>query len=142
MLTWAAQLHEIGLDIAHSQYHRHGGYLLRYMDMPGFSSWDQRQLAALVRAHRRKFPVEEGAFTGREGLRMIRLAALLRLAVVLHRNRVATPLPHVGINVSEGGIRLTLPETWLERHPLTQLDLEQEATYLAAVPLKLAVEPS
>jgi len=28
ILRWAARLHEIGLDVAHSGYHRHGAYLL------------------------------------------------------------------------------------------------------------------
>ena len=28
-LIWAADLHEIGLDISHSKYHRHGAYLIR-----------------------------------------------------------------------------------------------------------------
>ncbi len=140
VLTWAAELHEIGLDIAHSQFHRHGGYLLRYMDMAGFSSADQRQLAALVRAHRRKFPMDEGAFTGSDSERMIRLAVLLRIAVVLHRNRGSAPLPHVGVKVSGDKVRLSLPSQWLERHPLTRLDLEQEAAYLLAVPVKLSIE--
>ena len=58
LLAWAADLHEIGMDIAHTHYHRHGGYLLAHMDMPGFSWPDQFQLASLVRSHRRKFPVE------------------------------------------------------------------------------------
>jgi exopolyphosphatase/guanosine-5'-triphosphate,3'-diphosphate pyrophosphatase len=139
LLGWAADLHEIGMDIAHSQYHRHGGYLLRYMDMPGFSRWEQRQLAALVRAHRRKFPTTEPGFTGAERTRLIGLAVLLRIAVVLHRNRGTRPLPHVGLIVAEGKLSLTLPSAWLRRHPLTRLDLRQEAEYLAAIPLQLSV---
>ncbi len=142
LLGWAADLHEIGLDIAHSQYHKHGGYLLRYMDMPGFSSWDQRQLAALVRAHRRKFPISDAGFNGSERTRLIRLAVLLRIAVVLHRNRGTRPLPHIGANVDPqdpGHLSLNLPGAWLRRHPLTRLDLNQEASYLSAIPLRLTL---
>ena len=36
ILRWAARLHEIGLDVAHSGYHRHGAYLLANADMAGF----------------------------------------------------------------------------------------------------------
>lgn len=144
LLGWAADLHEVGMDIAHNQYHKHGGYLLRYMDMPGFSSWDQRQLAALVRAHRRKFPVTDSGFSGPERGRLIKLAALLRIAVVLHRNRGARPLPHLSLEVEPGApdqLTLNLPSAWLRRHPLTRLDLKQEAAYLAAVPLQLRITP-
>ena len=54
VLRWAARLHEIGLDIAHSHYHKHGAYLLQYADMPGFPREEQQLLAALVGSHRRK----------------------------------------------------------------------------------------
>jgi exopolyphosphatase / guanosine-5'-triphosphate,3'-diphosphate pyrophosphatase len=141
LLAWAADLHEIGMDIAHSQYHKHGGYLLRYMDMPGFSRWDQRQLGVLVRAHRRKFPATDPAFVGAEHTRLIRLSVLLRIAVVLHRNRGVRPLPHVGISIDESRkhITLNIPNAWLRRHPLTRLDLQQEAAYLSAIPLQLSI---
>ena len=48
------RLHEIGLDVAHSGYHRHGAYLLENADMPGFAREEQLLLARLVGAHRRK----------------------------------------------------------------------------------------
>ena len=55
MLSWAARLHEIGLDIAHAHYHRHGAYLIEHSDMPGFTRNEQKLLACLVAGHRRKF---------------------------------------------------------------------------------------
>jgi exopolyphosphatase / guanosine-5'-triphosphate,3'-diphosphate pyrophosphatase len=139
LLGWAADLHEIGMDIAHHQYHKHGGYLLRYMDMPGFSRWDQRQLAALVRAHRRRFPTAEPSLNGPARTRLIRLAVLLRIAAVLHRNRSARPLPHIGLTVDDNKLCLTLPATWLRRHPLTRLELKQEANMLAHIPLQMTI---
>ena len=48
VLKWAARLHEIGLDVAHSGYHRHGAYLLENADMPGFAREEQQLLARLV----------------------------------------------------------------------------------------------
>jgi len=58
LLHWAANLHEVGRVIAHSQHHKHAHYLLSHADMAGFSLQDQQRLALLVRAHRRKFPVK------------------------------------------------------------------------------------
>ena len=54
VLRWAARLHEIGLDVAHSGYHRHGAYLLANADMPGFPREEQQLLAVMVGSHRRK----------------------------------------------------------------------------------------
>src|SRR3546814_152440 len=56
MLGWAARLHEVGLVIAHSQYHVHGAYVLENSDIAGFSRQEQQYLGALVRTHRRKIP--------------------------------------------------------------------------------------
>jgi exopolyphosphatase/guanosine-5'-triphosphate,3'-diphosphate pyrophosphatase len=135
LLGWAAELHEIGMDISHSQYHKHGGYLLEHMDLPGFSSLDQMGLAAIVRAHRRKFPNVDDPSTEHTK----RLAVLLRIAVVLHRNRISTPLPHIAIRAKGSRVTLKFPDGWLGDHPLTQLDLAQEAEYLDGISLQLDI---
>ena len=54
-LNWAADLHEIGIDIAHSQYHKHSAYIIENGDLAGFSKQDQILLATIIRLHRRKF---------------------------------------------------------------------------------------
>lgn len=132
MLGWAARLHEIGLTIAHNQYHKHAAYLLENSDMPGFSRQEQRQLARLARSHRRKFPAALfKALPQPEGGRALRLAILLRLAVLLRRSRTDYELPSLAIGITERGMTLRFPEGWLNDHPLTAADLEQESLFLA-----------
>jgi exopolyphosphatase/guanosine-5'-triphosphate,3'-diphosphate pyrophosphatase len=140
MLKWAACLHEIGLDVAHSGYHRHGAYLLENADMPGFSRSEQRLLARLVGAHRRKLV--------RDGLaelappwdrRALHLIVLLRLAVLLHRGRGRAALPRMRVSAAAGALRLVFPARWLANHPLTQADLRQEVQYLRAAGFTLRV---
>ena len=133
LLRWSATLHEIGLDIAHSQYHKHGGYLLDNMDMPGFSRPDQHRLSLLVRAHRRKFPID----LLRDTPELMRLCVLMRLAVVFHRSRATLPLPAISLSVRENSIKLTLPKRWMAEHPLTALDIRQEAEFLSVIPIRL-----
>jgi len=132
LLSWAALLHEIGLDIAHQQYHKHGEYIIAQADLPGFSRDEQRMLALLVRAHRRRFP--ESLLKGLPppwSDTAERLAILLRLAVALHRSRGPDPLPDLSLQVEETKIRLRLPEGWLDERPLTRADLDSEASLLA-----------
>ena len=136
LLGWAAELHEIGMDIAHSQYHKHGGYLLQHMDLPGFSKLDQMQLANIVRAHRHKISAEKRAYADHT----IRLAVLLRIAVVMHRNRTSTPLPHISIRALGNQVFLGIPRTWLTAYPLTQLDLAQEAQLLMSISINLEID--
>ena len=55
ILRWSAKLHEIGLDIAHDGYQRHGAYIAENADMPGFPRAEQRFLAYLIETQRRNF---------------------------------------------------------------------------------------
>jgi len=136
-LRWAASLHEVGLAIAHSGYHKHGAYLLEHADLAGFSQEEQLLLAALVRAHRRKFPPQAFAALPGGRTRARRLAVLLRVAAVLHRSRSDSIDPEVVARADGDSLSLELPEGWLAAHPLTQADLEQEAAYLRAAGFKL-----
>jgi exopolyphosphatase/guanosine-5'-triphosphate,3'-diphosphate pyrophosphatase len=137
-LEWAARLHEIGLAIAHSKYHRHGAYLVQHSDLPGFSWQEQRLLAVLIRAHRRRFPEEVFDELPRKAARTARrLAMLLRLAVVLHRGRVEQELPAFTIQAGKRSLKLKFPRGWFTHHPLTHEDLAQEAAFLDAAGLRL-----
>jgi exopolyphosphatase / guanosine-5'-triphosphate,3'-diphosphate pyrophosphatase len=130
-LKWAARLHEIGLDVSHSGYHHHGAYLLENADMPGFPREEQRLLARLVGAHRRKLSVD-----GLEDLvppwdrSALYLIVLLRLAVLLHRGRSTTALPQIDLAATPRSLEVRFPARWLKEHPLTAADLQQEVDYL------------
>ena len=137
-LEWAAALHEIGLDIAHSQYHKHGAYILENADMPGFSRQDQKLLATLVRAHRRKFPVKLfKELAAPWNTAAPPLALMLRLSVLLNRSRQSDPIPEISLALTETGIQVRFPNDWLNDHPLTLADLELEASYLGDAGLQL-----
>jgi exopolyphosphatase/guanosine-5'-triphosphate,3'-diphosphate pyrophosphatase len=140
-LRWASRLHEIGLSIAHSGYHKHGAYIVRHGDFPGFSRTDQDVLAALIRLHRRRGAVEEleRVPPGRRK-QTRRLAALLRLAVRLSRNRSNRAQPPVRISAKKNRIQLRFPDEWLERHPLTRADFEDEIERLAGLNFELSID--
>jgi exopolyphosphatase/guanosine-5'-triphosphate,3'-diphosphate pyrophosphatase len=139
-LKWAARLHEIGLDVSHSGYHRHGAYLLENADMSGFPREEQRLLARLVGAHRRKLALE-----GVEELvppwdrSALQLIVLLRLAVLLHRGRSNTALPPIRLSATPRSLEMRFPARWLRDHPLTSADLQQEVPYLRASGFRLRV---
>lgn len=133
MLSWASYAHEIGLAVSHAQFHKHGAYLVENSDLSGFSKQEQQVLAALVRGHRQKFPTSVfDALPKALSLCAKQLCILLRLAVLLHRSRSTLALPIVLLDADETCLKLQFPAGWLENHPLTLTELEQEATYLQA----------
>ena len=137
-LSWAARLHEIGLAVAHSQYQRHGAYLVANADLSGFSRAEQALLASLVLGHRRKFPVQDFASLSAPWRRSApRLCVLLRLAALLHRSRSPTAKPYPMLTAREERLSLRFPPGWIEDHPLTRLELEEEAQRLAIAGISL-----
>lgn len=137
-LTWAARLHEIGLAVAHSQYQKHGAYLVANADLSGFSRAEQGLLASLVLGHRRKFPVQDFAGLSAPWRRAApRLCVLLRLAALLHRSRSPTAKPYPMLTATEERLSLRFPPGWIEDHPLTRLELEEEAQRLAVAGIAL-----
>ena len=139
-LSWAANIHEIGLTVAHSQYHKHGEYLVRFADLPGFSHDNQEVLAILILSHRRK--LSKGLFSSLpKELKNCtqRLAALLRLAVILNRTRHGEPMVDFEINAGKGSIHLSFAQNWLDNNPLTSTELTVEAERIKAIGLTLDV---
>lgn len=140
LLGWAARVHEIGLAVAHSQYHQHGAYLFEHSDIAGFSRTEQQFIAALVRNQRRGFNLASiSALTDRLAAAALHCAKLLRLSVLLHRSHDTLGIPVQRLEASDGSMRLTLPMEWLSAHPLTEADLDTEIDYLRAQGQKLEV---
>ena len=139
MLGWASRLHEIGLSISHSGFHKHGAYILANADMPGFSRPQQAMLSAMVYNHRRKF--SEAAWQSLPDYLLEptrRLTVLLRLSVLLHRGHSPDSKPMLYLDIKDSGtLQVGFPDDWLSSHPLTHLELEQEAGYLANAGFKL-----
>lgn len=122
-LSWAARLHELGISIAHSSYHKHSAYILENADMPGFSKRDQARLARLVLGHRGK--LERLQPLARDPVEWL-LIFCLRTAVVLHRARDNQPLPPFEAAATSKGYQLGVPPGWLAEVPLTAAVLEEE----------------
>jgi exopolyphosphatase/guanosine-5'-triphosphate,3'-diphosphate pyrophosphatase len=131
VLDWAARLHEIGLDISHDGYQRHGAYIAENADMPGFPRAEQRFLATLIGGHRQA--IRKSSFRAlpkawREGA--LRLLILLRLGVLLNRSRNVAEMPPVKLAVTRRGLSLQFDTEWLTANPLTVADLEREQEFL------------
>lgn len=141
VLRWACRLHEIGLTISHSQYHKHGAYLLRYSDLPGFSQQFQRDLATLVRGHRRKFSpaIFEGVDDPDDKTRLRYLCVLVRLAVLIQHPRNLEPPPRLALSADANKLTVEFDEGWLDDRPLTLADLENERDYLARQNFELVI---
>jgi len=143
LLGWAARLHEIGLSVAHNQFHKHGQYLIEHADLPGFSEIEQQALGLLVRCNRRKLSsdmIEEIAVSlnSAERDRLQRLCVLLRLAVLFKYVIPVEGVPEIEITTLDNRFALSFEPDWLSNHPLTMAELEVEQNYLQSAGFELS----
>ncbi|EGV37683.1 exopolyphosphatase [Neisseria weaveri] len=125
-INWAALLHEIGIDIAHTGYHKHSAYILENADMPGFSRKEQKILSLLVLGHRGD--VRKMVERAPEQLAWYAILSL-RLAALFCRARLPMNLPpytQLRTNPSGKGFTLRISQSWLDEHPLIAGALDYE----------------
>jgi exopolyphosphatase/guanosine-5'-triphosphate,3'-diphosphate pyrophosphatase len=138
-LSWAARLHEIGLSIAHSGFHKHSAYIIEHADMPGFSRKEQAQLARLVLAQRGSLSKAAQLLPDNEAWAQI---LALRLAVLFYRSRMDLELPEIRLGWQGSGFKLTVSKDWLTQNPLTETALENEAREWKGAGVKLEISNS
>ena len=138
LLNHAIHLHEIGLSIAHSQYQKHGAYIVRHADMPGFSRQHQIYISILVRQHRRKLSRSMMSdLSQRSQTGLLPLIVIMRLAVIFCRDRRPHDVAIKTLQWQDQQLTLSFEEDWLERHPLIQADLLEEADKLKYLGIEL-----
>ena len=141
LLRLAARLHEVGLSISHRGHQRHGEYLIRCSELPGFSTDEQEAIAFLVRFHRRKVRTREmelpEMLTEAEAHRLL---LLLRLAVSFHRARVEDARLPFAPRVEGEALQLCFPPGWFSRHPLTEEELRRELELASSLGVEVSVE--
>jgi exopolyphosphatase/guanosine-5'-triphosphate,3'-diphosphate pyrophosphatase len=136
VLSWAARLHEVGISVAHSGYHKHSAYILGNADMPGFSRREQERLSALTLVHRGAVVKARDCITDSMDLALL---FALRLAALFHRCRSDIQLPRLEVRSRNSEFTLFIEPGWLERNPLTDTALSAEVEQWATLGFTLRV---
>ena len=121
-LYWSALLHEVGLAVSHSGYHKHGAYLIENADLPGFTTREQRQLATLIVAQKGNLRKVAAAL---EQPDFARAVLALRLAVLFSHARLALDGTELRLKMKKG-IELELRGDWVAQHPTAAFWMQKE----------------
>ncbi|MDO8811482.1 MAG: exopolyphosphatase [Gallionella sp.] len=136
-LNRIASLHEIGISVAHSGYHKHTAYILANADMPGFSKKEQSRLSLLALAQRGNLGKMQGQLTNTEDCA---LAMSLRLAVLFCRNRSDSDLPALRGHFNNMKFHLSIGSDWLAQNPLTETALHEEVMQWKILGIEMQLE--
>lgn len=122
-LQWAARLHEIGSLISHSDYHKHGAYILENADAAGFAQAELHHLSLLVLGHRGKLRKLEADF---DDTPFVQQLISLRMAVILCHARRDPELHGIRLDGSDRQFELALPASWAAAWPQSLHLLREE----------------
>lgn len=134
LLLSACAIHEIGLSVDFRQAPQHAAYLVRHLDLPGFTPAQKKLLACLLQ--NQSGSIDLALLTQQNALppRLAeRLCRLLRLSIIFSTRRRDDTLPAVRMQTDDEALHVTLPAGWLEAHPLRAELLEQESHYQSYV---------
>ncbi|MDM3316860.1 MULTISPECIES: guanosine-5'-triphosphate,3'-diphosphate diphosphatase [Citrobacter] len=140
LLQSASQLHEIGLSVEYKQAPLHAAWLVRNLDLPGFTPAQKKLLATLLLNQTN--PVDLSSLHQQNAVppRIAEhLCRLLRLAIIFAARRRDDLVPHITLQAQDENLTLTLPEGWLEHHPLGTELIDQEIQWQSYVHWPLEV---
>lgn len=128
LLHAACFIHEIGLSVDFKQAPQHAAYLIRHLDLPGFTPAQKKLLATLLQNQSNALDLpllsQQNAVPPRIAQRLCRI---LRLAIIFASRRRDDTLPAVRLRANDEELHVILPHGWLEQHPLRAEALEQES---------------
>ena len=130
LLERSTLLHEVGMAISSSHYHRHSSYIIANADLSGFSRQEQETMAAAALAQRGnlgKVKAMLGSCISEEAVLAV------RLAVILAHARTDRLWPNFAAIAVKDGFEVRFPTDWLEAHPLTDYLLQDEAECWAKI---------
>jgi exopolyphosphatase/guanosine-5'-triphosphate,3'-diphosphate pyrophosphatase len=115
-LTWAAQLLEIGTRISHSDFHKHGAYILDNADLTGFSMPELHRLSQLILGHRGKLKKLEADMRDEEFICQL---VSIRLASILCHARREPDLHGIIFKRASNGVDFVIQskKSWAQQWP-------------------------
>lgn len=140
LLVSACQLHEIGLSVDFKSAPQHAAYLVRHLDLPGFTPAQKKLLATLLLNQTSTVDLsslhQQNAVPPRVAEHLCRL---LRLAIIFASRRRDDLLPAITLTAVEESLTLSLPHDWLTSHPLGAELIDQECQWQSYVHWPLTV---
>ncbi len=135
LLYWSAMLHEIGIFISPTGYHRHGAYILQHADMAGFMNREQYLMSRFVLGQMGNLNKVADILDEPDAVKAL---FAMRLAVMFHHAKVDFK-PEGVMVLFDVGINLSLPEVWLSRYETLRFWLDREVEFWQRVDRKLVV---
>ena len=135
-LYWSGLLHEVGMVISHTGYHKHAAYMVENADLPGFTAREQRLMSTLIAAHKGNLRKVEDALDETDFAKAV---LALRLAVMLMHSRLDAEADRLKLKM-KNRIELEFRRDWSLQHPTLSYWIEKERGWWDEVGVNMDVK--
>ena len=136
LLYWSAMLHEVGIFISPTGYHRHGAYILQHADMAGFTTREQYMMSRFVLGQMGNLHKVGDVLDDLDAMKAV---LALRLAVMFHHAKVGFRQERLKVSVDDSGINVTMPGEWLGQYETLRFWLDREAEFWQGIGRRFGV---
>jgi exopolyphosphatase/guanosine-5'-triphosphate,3'-diphosphate pyrophosphatase len=125
LLRWSALLHEVGMAISQSGYHKHAAYMIEHGDLPGFTTREQRTMSALILGQKGNLRKLNDALSDPDFAKAV---LAMRLAVLLMHARIDTDLGQLRPRM-KGKVEIEIRHDLIVLHPTLAYWMDKEREY-------------
>ncbi|MFZ6753703.1 Ppx/GppA family phosphatase [Undibacterium sp. Dicai25W] len=122
LLLWSARLHEVGMVISHTGYHKHGSYMIENADMAGFTTSEQRIMSKLILSQKGNLRKISEALVDPDFAKAV---LALRLSVMLMHSRAEIDYEDIRLKMKRS-VELEMRRDWVTLHPTVAYWLQKE----------------
>jgi exopolyphosphatase/guanosine-5'-triphosphate,3'-diphosphate pyrophosphatase len=135
-LYWSGLLHEVGLAVSQSGYHKHAAYLIANADLPGFTTREQRVMSIMILGQKGNLRKISEALTD---IDLVKAILALRLAVMFMHSRIEVNLDELRLRL-KSKIELEIRSGWFMHHPTVSFWMEKEKEYWSEVGIDFTIK--
>ena len=135
-LYWGGLLHEVGMIVSHSGYHKHGAYLVDKADMPGFTTGEQHVMSTLILSQKGNLRKVSSDLADPDFAKAV---LALRLAIMLMHSKIELNSDELSVRM-KNRIEFEIQRDWMTRHPTLSYWLKKEKEWWSQAGMDLAIK--
>lgn len=137
-LQWSALLHEMGMVVSHTGYHKHAAYMIENADLPGFTTREQKVMGKLILAQKGNLRKVADGLADPDFAKAV---LALRMAILLMHARLDTEAGELRLKM-KSRIELDIRRDWVAGHPTLSYWIEKEQEWWDEVGVDFSVRTS
>jgi exopolyphosphatase/guanosine-5'-triphosphate,3'-diphosphate pyrophosphatase len=122
LLYWSALLHEVGVVVSQTGYHKHACYMVENADLPGFTTREQKAMSRLIVAQKGNLRKVGEQLTEPDFAKAV---VALRLAILFMHTRIEVDFTELRLRM-KNRIELDIKRAWVADHPTASYWMEKE----------------